>query len=270
MRWIDYREKLNVGFSDVEKAKLLSNKIMTFIEFSVANANYSDSDYYRFCLMTGVKYTQPYSSSSELAKIFKTYSNSAPNLISYYVAFVNTQTSITATQRKKLVGVLEAFLDDLNMPYEILRDKDGWFIFPKGAEELDNALVSEPLAWLKTYSKTRAAFIKALKSYSEATATTASDTANMFRKSLETFFQEFFNSSKTLENLKTEYGTYMKSKGVPAEISNNLETLLQAYANFMNGYAKHHDKTSINVLEYIMYQTGNIIRLLITLKQEKQ
>ena len=33
------------------------------------------------------------------------------------------------------------------------------------------------------------------------------------------------------------------------------------------GYAKHHDKTELNVLEYLMYQTGNIIRLLITLKQ---
>ena len=37
----------------------------------------------------------------------------------------------------------------------------------------------------------------------------------------------------------------------------------------MNNYAKHHNKTSRNVLEYIMYQTGNIIRLLITLKQEE-
>ena len=35
----------------------------------------------------------------------------------------------------------------------------------------------------------------------------------------------------------------------------------------MNGYAKHHDKTELNVLEYLMYQTGNIISLLITLKQ---
>ena len=35
----------------------------------------------------------------------------------------------------------------------------------------------------------------------------------------------------------------------------------------MNGYATHHDKTELNVLECLMYQTGNIIRLLITLKQ---
>ena len=67
--------------------------------------------------------------------------------------------------------------------------------------------------------------------------------------------------------MKSEYGTYMKEKGVPPEVSNNLETLLQSYTNFMNGYAKHHDKTDKNVLEYIMYQTGNIIRLLITLKK---
>lgn len=57
----------------------------------------------------------------------------------------------------------------------------------------------------------------------------------------------------------------MKGKGVPKEISSNSETLLQAYANFMNAYAKHKDATSNNVLEYIMYQTGNVIRLIITL-----
>ena len=60
----------------------------------------------------------------------------------------------------------------------------------------------------------------------------------------------------------------MKGKGVPTELSNNLETLLQAYTNFMNSYAKHHSKTNKNVLEYIMYQTGNIIRLIITLAKE--
>ena len=32
---------------------------------------------------------------------------------------------------------------------------------------------------------------------------------------------------------------------------------------------KHQDATSLNVLEYLMYQTGNIIRLLITLKQSE-
>lgn len=72
-----------------------------------------------------------------------------------------------------------------------------------------------------------------------------------------------------MENCKAEYGKYLKDNGVPSEVSNNLETLLQAYTNYMNNYAKHTDKAKINVLEYLMYQTGNIIRLVIMLNQEE-
>ena len=72
---------------------------------------------------------------------------------------------------------------------------------------------------------------------------------------------------KALESNKSIYGNYLSKAGVPKEIASNFETLLQTYCSFMNGYAEHHDKTELNVLEYLMYQTGNIIRLLITLKQ---
>lgn len=71
----------------------------------------------------------------------------------------------------------------------------------------------------------------------------------------------------SLEKCKAIYGTYLKDHGVPKEISNNFESLLASYTNYMNDNAKHQDKADVNVLEYIMYQTGNIIRLLITLKQ---
>ncbi len=266
MNWIDYREKLGIGFSDVGKANLLSNKVATFIGDGKLNENYTPDDYYRFCLMTGISYSHPYPATLYLKSLFTKNNLTIPKIISYYVAFVNTQTSCEESHRTLLFEVLGEFLDDLNIPFEIIWDDDGGFVFPKGAKELDNALVSEPLEWLKDYPLAHKAFVKALKAYSNATEDDASDVADLFRKALETFFQEFFNVSKTLENLKSEYGTYMKSKGIPTEISNNLETLQQSYTNFMNGYAKHHDKTSLNILEYIMYQTGNIIRLIITLR----
>ena len=135
---------------------------------------------------------------------------------------------------------------------------------------MDSALVSQPLSWLSQYPKAHTAYVKALKEYSEASPDNASDIADKFRKTLETFLREFFGNNAPLEKNKVEYGRYLKSRGVPAEITGNMETLLQAYANFMNGYAKHQDATSLNVLEYLMYQTGNIIRLLITLKQEEK
>ena len=141
-------------------------------------------------------------------------------------------------------------------------------IFPKGAKELDDALVSNVLTWLEDYPLSHKAFVKALKEYSKEDEEKVSDVADLFRKALETFFQEFFKSSKSLENIKSEYGSYMKNKGVPTELRNNFETLLQSYTNFMNGYAKHHDKTSKDVLEYIMYQTGSLIRFIITLNND--
>lgn len=160
-------------------------------------------------------------------------------------------------------------LKESQIPFEVREDEDGYFIFPRGAKELDDALVSESLEWLKQYPKSRTAFIKALREYADQREQNASDIADKFRKALESFFQEFFGSEKSLENYKSEYGAYLKQHGVPSEISNNLESILQAYTNYINNYAKHHDKTNLNVLEYIMYQTGNIIRLLITLDKEQ-
>ena len=171
--------------------------------------------------------------------------------------------------KEKLWQDVRRMLEDSHIQYDLLEDNDTFFIFPKGAKELDNALVSQPLEWLSNYPKSESAFVKALKLYADSSDLNASDVAEAFRKSLETFFQEFFNSDKSLENLKSEYGQFLKNCNVPAEISNNFQSLLNSYALFMNNYAKHHNKTSKNVLEYIMYQTGNIIRLLITLKLEE-
>ena len=184
------------------------------------------------------------------------------------MAFVNClQNRAKGINQKLLLDILDRSFVASKLQYAVLKDGSQYFVFPKGAKEMDDALVSQPLEWLMEYPKSYAAFVKALKEYAEATPDNASDIADKFRKTLETFLREFFENSAPLEKNKVEYGRYLKSRGVPAEITGNMETLLQAYANFMNGYAKHQDATSLNVLEYLMYQTGNIIRLLITLKQ---
>jgi len=274
VKYIDYRKKLGLGFDDTEKA----NRVMSQIHNYLDNESivFSRDDEIAFCDEIGVQAHEEedvFNMDFSLKKpsglqIVWQYLKDDKNLTSFiskYVVLINTYQGAKAN-RNKLLKKLESVLVDCEIGYEILTDSDGVFVFPKGAQELDNALVSEPLGWLNAYPKTKKEWIDALKDYSNLTDANASDVADKFRKALERFFQEFFNTTKTLENLKSEYGNYMKSKGVPPEISNNLETLQQCYTNFMNNYAKHHDKTSENLLEYIMYQTGNIIRLLITLK----
>lgn len=282
MDWIDYREKLGVGFCDKEKEKIFYTRISNVLSGLVAEGTVgvSANEYFEFCNETGSSMDHALMAEyrgndrfHDCVRIIREHEKYFPSYLSFIVWFINCVDDDNPFRRWNKVDykkLLLRCLADTHIPYDLLEEDNRIFVFPKGAEELDTALVSQPLSWLSAYPGSHAAFVKALKQYSEVTAETASDVADLFRKALETFFQEFFSSEKTLENCKGLYGGYLKSQNVPAEISANLETLLQAYTNFMNGHAKHHNKTSLNVLEYIMYQTGNIIRLLVTLKHEEE
>lgn len=278
MDFIDYRKALGLSFNDKDKNELFIKRIGVYMQ-SAESCPFDEQDEINFSYMIGEDYLLANIDILEIHMgngpiglqrawlYLSKRTKSFEDFLSCVVALVNTYGG-KATDKKAILSGVKKALRDSHIEFELVEDKDGVFIFPKGAKELDDALVSKPLEWLKAYPKTRKELIDALKAYSNLTDANASDVADKFRKSLERFFQEFFSSSKSLENMKSEYGTYMKAKGVPSEVGNNLETLLQSYTNFMNGYAKHHDKTGKKILEYIMYQTGNIIRLLITLEKE--
>lgn len=276
MKTIDYRKRLSLNFDNDEKIEMLQTRIYNMLfEFEEQKDKWG----LQLEITTVVR-----DFSNEIGKMlpweqknlqiiycYIIIQDSITSLVFNFITFFNVlnkrypnYTIIEQLQLKFLQS-----LDSLNIKYEKELDDDGIFIFPKGAEELDDALVSEPLDWMKDYPSAHGAFIKALKAYAECTENNASDVADLFRKALESFFQELFSSEKSLENMISDYGSYLKIKGIPKEISNNFEKLLNQYTDFMNNYAKHHDKTSVNVLEYIMYQTGNIIRLLITLKKQE-
>lgn len=268
MKWMDYRDKLGIGFSDKEKARLLANKVIAFICHGAINEDYDSNNYYEFCLMTGYPYEDYDDPTVGLAEIFRNHDRSVPEIISYYIAFVNAQTEKPLTHRSLLFSIFCGFLDELAISHEIINDREGSFIFPKGAKELDDALVSAPLEWLKDYPLSRKEWINALKAYANIPSENPSEVADKFRKALERFFQEFFDSEKSLENMKSDYGHFLTSNGIPSEIKNNFEKVLDLFTKYMNNYAKHHDRTSLNVLEFILYQTGNLMRLLITLKHD--
>lgn len=275
---MDYRKKLGLNISDEEKTARFYAQMHNYF-INASSVEFDEVIETVFCNSIGVRieeknplFDDVFTTPSGLARAWsylKQYETNLEELIFCYVELINSYPKNKKAIKNGLKDILLNALDDCQIKYEILNDADGVFIFPQGAKELDDALVSEPLEWLSAYPKAHAAFVKALKEYADAIPDNASDIADKFRKTLETFFQEFFGFDKTLENCKGLYGDYLKNQNVPTEITGNFETLLQAYTNFMNGYAKHHDKTSMNVLEYIMYQTGNIIRLLITLKQEE-
>ena len=273
MNWIDYRIRLGLGFSDSIKEVHFRTKCINYFRTLFLTLDLEMSKYISFCNITGTPINKLYLSDAfseerleECLYTIECHSTRLVDFLSYVIAFVQSICASISSQ-KKITCKLCEILKEVGIQYDLYEDEDGYFIFPKGVPEFDDALVSEVYEWLhKSYKKSETAWRKALKAYSDATDEKASEIADSFRKALETFFQEFFDSNKTLENLKPKYGDYLKNHNVPTEISNNLETLLQQYTNFMNNYAKHRDRTSDSLLEYIMYQTGNTMRLLITLK----
>lgn len=284
MNWLDYRNRLGLDFEDEEKGafctSLILNKLKDLSESRRENLGFYDlldfeavskDEFKVFCAMTGTEYGDTLSTpEAKIYQILTANKLSFKKFIAYCIAFINCLSNrAEGIKQSEILELLDKAFIESRLKYALLKDDDKYYVFPKGAKELDDALVSEPLEWLQQYPLSRKEWIIALKAYANIPAENPSEVADKFRKALERFFQEFFESEKSLENLKSEYGSFLSSKGVPATIKNNFEKILDLYTNYMNNYAKHHDRTGINVLEYILYQTGNLIRLLITLEKEE-
>lgn len=197
----------------------------------------TENEYIDFCMKVAYPINHDMENSdvwNEVMRIFNSNNRTIREFLSYYIFFVNCQNDNQADSnrytKEQLINLVCNCLKDTHIPYELKKEENDCFIFPKGAEELDNALVSDVLIWLEEYPLSHKAFVKALKEYSKLTDDNISTVADLLRKALETH--------------------------------------LQSYTNFNNSYAKHNDKSSKDTLEYIMYQTGSLIRFKITLKDK--
>lgn len=273
MKWADYRERLGLGFDDKSKFEALKNKFCNFMS-NINTRYYTPNDCCEYFTIVGEVWDSFNShSSSQLRKSFQ-MSQTMKELILKYIGFYNSYNApqYGGYERKVYKSGIWTFfersLEELNIPYEIIEDEDGSFLFPKGVADFDEKLVSTTMSWLKDYPKAEKAWTTVLRDYSE-NKTNPSQVADGFRKALESFFQDFFKSEKSFENMLPDYCDYLKNQEIPTEISDDLRKILRAYADYNNSYAKHHDGTRSNVLEYIMYATGNIMRLLIMLKKSE-
>jgi len=274
MDYIDYREKLGIGFNDDEHAQFAITCIMNRLE-RLENF-FPEEEYFEFCNITGTPFQHNNLEEHyhDFYEIIDDFEYELDEFVFHFIAFINCRKSQIydngrdIANREDYISILKEEFHRAHLAYNLYEDKDGVFLFPKGVELFDDELVSKPLTWLSRYPKAEKAWTAALKRYQSKDCDNASEIADLFRKALEELFREFFKSEKSLINLKSNYGQYLKNHGIPPEIVKNLEALLQQYDYFNNNHAKHTSETDYNVLEYIMYQTGMIMRLLITLTDE--
>ena len=264
MKWIDYRKKLGIGFDDDGKFRMLSNNLQNYVENCLGEC-YDEVSHLNYCQMVGETYHDYYRPYQHLRRSLEKC-ESTVELISKIIAVYNTcklvHDGYHLVPKSEILSCLEDALDKLNVGYEVISDKDGVFIFPKGAEELDRALVSEPLEWLKAYPKTHKTYVIALKQYSEGIY--IRDVADNLRKALESFLQEYLGNTKNLETNKNEICKKLGEKGVDPGIAGLFQPLINSYKNINDRIVKHNDAIDKKLLEFLLYQTGVLIRMVLS------
>lgn len=270
MNWVDYNSKLGISFDDEQKFELLKNKIhnlLYYIGTELTSSDYRNSSFIDYFVMIGYK-----TNLLNIKGVIESmeYVDSLSELISRYTAF--SITSQKHFSNKVVISIIKDFLPkelaNLHIQYETLDDEQGWLIIPKGAKELDDALVSQPLEWLKEYPKAHKTFCIALKQYADGEY--IRDTADNLRKALEEFLQEFIRNEKNLEANKNEICKYLGKQNVDAGISGLFHPLINTYKNINDRTAKHHDKVDAKLLEFLLYQTGVLIRMVLSVKENEQ
>ena len=275
MDFIDYREKLEIGFCDEGKFKYFKVKILNFL-----NSIYDDIDfdeYCCFCNLTGLcvdwklKCTHYGNEKLDHCLSLIERKDTLNEFLAYYMALTNSISLKRKTKpltRKCLCDAIRCMLDESHIPVDLKKYKNEYFIFPKGAKELDDALVSEPLEWLKDYPQAHKTFCIALRQYSEGIY--IRDVADNLRKALEAFLQEFLENGKNLETNKKEICRYFGEQGVDAGIAGLFQPLINSYKNINDRIAKHNDAVDKRLLEFLLYQTGILIRMVVTVKKQEK
>lgn len=274
MKWLDYREKLQIGFDDQKKFKYFITKIFNYLEncVSCSYAQINEEEYFKFCNTSGITMTQGLHRGlyyDEIINVLHEYSQTLTEFLSFYMAFVNCQVDekYKPLKKEECKNILCHMLDESQILYEVIQDKDGYFVFPQGAKELDDALVSEILLWLRDYPGAQKTYVIALKQYADGIY--IRDVADNLRKALETFLQEFLGNEKNLETNKNEICRYLGEKGVDPGVSGLFQPLINAYKNINDRVAKHNDKVDARLLEFMLYQTGILIRMVLSVDSLK-
>ena len=275
MKYIDYREALGCGFEDSSKFDMLRNRLLYYLEKQVEpEVRFYDNDFDEFFITIGAN-PDGYDAFHDIKEIFMDCNN-IRELLSIYIVLANSiHKNIIDYNRFNdpscwltyPIEYLKQSLRDLNIPFDLIKDKDGTFIFPKGVPELDEALVNAPYKWLDRYPDTKNSYSRTLKQISENG--NARDCADNLRKTFELFLQEFFENKKNLESNRSLVTNYLNEKGLNSETNQMIQALINRYRLLNDKSVKHNDGIDDRSIEFLMYQTGLFIRFLIELNNEK-
>ncbi len=129
--------------------------------------------------------------------------------------------------------------------------------YPSGAQELDEALIEEPLKWLANFPNERADYLKALTGY---TGKRLDEVIINCYLAVEGVARQILGNEKVLDKNREEL---LKKIG----LSQEWKGLLSNFINYANEFKRHasekrHDLNPVEV-EGFLYMSGVILRMAI-------
>ena len=185
----------------------------------------------------------------------------------WYIEITFNYDFLDYIDKEELVHKVSEALELSNANVKILKTKKDYELYPKNTDFLDEPLVFDILSWLDKHKTSKTHFSNALKI--ERTESNYRNIVDELRFSLESFFQSLFSNKKTLENQKSNIGSYLKESNVSTNISNMYMKLIELYCSYNNDNAKHGDDIIKDEIDYLIYLTGSFIRFMIQIKESK-
>jgi len=185
----------------------------------------------------------------------------------YTEAFVNAIFNSDRDFYDDMCKAINQGLEQYGLPIQLIRSEEGAIICPAGAEELDKKLVSEVLSWLNEIPNARSSFEKALKLYSSKHTRSCLDE---LRKALEFALRYVLNNRKGLENQTEHIKSLFTDNDVDVQIKNLFFQIFNFYIKYQNENVKHGNTCKFTDIEFILYQTGVMLRFLLQLYHQEK
>lgn len=150
----------------------------------------------------------------------------------------------------------------------VCKNGNNYELYPMDTEFLSGALIVDVLSWLDEFEQSKKSFAKAIRT--KRTESNYRGIIDELRLSIELLFKQLFKNEKSLENQTENIGRYFKENNISIEISNMYIKLMDLYTKFNNNNAKHNDNIKEIEIDYMIYLTGNFIRLIVLIEKSKQ
>lgn len=138
---------------------------------------------------------------------------------------------------------------------------------PNGDPFLDAMIIDCVLDGIERYPKADKPFSQALTKFLRGDSAHYRNILDDLRFSLEQLLKSLLRNDKSLENQKDTLGGWLKGKGVHVQIRSLYAHLANCFSQYQNNAVKHDEDYSETEVEFMIYLTGTLMRLLLELEQ---